>query len=137
MQIKGHLLRFPLTWHPLGNLVTDKSTSPADKFPEGAGRSRLFPGHCQPSFKDWEGAEHKATGLCLCWGVGATLSGLFCLGPAGLVLRGPLHSKNCVHSCWLPLRVAEGLLLTVLLGPCACPESGSQTVGPGQWVQAW
>lgn len=59
------------------------------------------------------------------------------LGPTGLVLLGPLHSEERVHSCWLPLRVTEGLLFAVLLGPGSRPGRGSQAAGPGQRVQAW
>lgn len=94
VQSGGPLLRSPLTWHPFGNLVTDKSTSPADKSPKGPGHSRLLLGTTRAR----EGAGRKATGLCLCWSVGATLSALPHLGLAVLVLLGPLHSENCVHS---------------------------------------
>lgn len=58
------------------------------------------------------------------------------LGLPGLVLFGPLHSEKRVHNRWLPLRVAEVLLLAVLLGPGPSPGWGPQTAGPGQWVQA-
>lgn len=58
-------------------------------------------------------------------------------GPAGLVLLGPLHSEERVHRRWLPLGVAKGLLLAVLLGPGPRPGRGSQAAGPGQRVQAW
>lgn len=55
-------------------------------------------------------------------------------GPAGLVLLGPLHGEKRVHNGRLPLGVTKGLLLTVLLGPGACPGGGAQTAGPGQRV---
>lgn len=52
-----------------------------------------------------------------------------------LVLLRPLYGEKRVHDCCLPLRVAKGLLLAVLLCPCPCPRRGAQAAGTGKWVQ--
>lgn len=68
VQSGGPLLRSPLTWHPFGNLVTDKSTSPADKSPEGPGHSRLLPGTTSPDSGPEKELDVRPLG-CACAGV--------------------------------------------------------------------
>lgn len=58
-------------------------------------------------------------------------------GGDGLVLLGPLHGEKRVQDRGLPLGVAKGLLLAVLLSSCPRPGRGAQAAGPRERVQTW
>lgn len=143
----------PVSQHPLGNLVTDESTSPVDRrFQKAQSTPVSSPGIVSPDPGTRKELDIRPLD-CACAGClgtptwshvgwaecpGAAASHFLCRvpGPPGLVLLGPLHSEKRVHNRWLPLRVAEVLLLAVLLCPGPSPGWGPQTAGPGQWVQA-
>lgn len=146
--------QIPITQHPLGNLVTDESTSPVDRrFQKAQSTPVSSPGIVSPDPGTRKELDIRPLG-CACAGCLETLtwshvgvgrvstepqhhiSSAWVPGLPGLVLLGPLHSEKRVHNRWLPLRVAEVLLLAVLLCPGPSPGWGPQAAGPGQWVQA-